>query len=165
MKPFQSRRGGAFPSAAPIVPAATGVGDLQGVLDEPAATFGDQAADAVAASVGSWPFVIGQSIILALWLIWNTAGRLAMIFDPYPFQALNLMLSFQAAYTGPIVMIAANRQAKRDRQLLERVDRLVQHHETQTVHIERLSEDIDSRMGALETMVGEMLALQKGSPA
>ena len=82
-------------------------------------TAGERIADAVAARVGSWQFIIVQSTLLALWIIGN--GFLirdwlnGKPFDPYPFILLNLMLSFQAAYTGPFVMMSQNRQAARDR--------------------------------------------------
>lgn len=82
-------------------------------------TTGEQVADAVAARVGSWPFIIVQSVLLVLWIFAN--GLLirdwlgGKPFDPYPFILLNLMLSFQAAYTGPVVLMSQNRQAARDR--------------------------------------------------
>ncbi len=82
-------------------------------------TFGERLADGVAARVGSWPFIAAQSLVLALWIAGNgflirdwLGGR---PFDPYPFILLNLVLSFQAAYTGPVVMMSQNRQAARDR--------------------------------------------------
>jgi uncharacterized membrane protein len=82
-------------------------------------TFGERVADGVAASVGSWPFIIIQSILLATWILANAflirdwlGGK---PFDPYPFILLNLVLSFQAAYTGPVVMMSQNRQAAKDR--------------------------------------------------
>ena len=71
-------------------------------------TLGQRAAEVVASRVGSWPFIIWQSVVLAAWVAWNAAGP-AYRWDTYPFVFLNLMLSFQAAYTGPIVMIAQNR--------------------------------------------------------
>ena len=82
-------------------------------------TTGERVADAVAALVGSWPFIIVQSCLLMLWIVAN--GLLirdwlgGKPFDPYPFILLNLMLSFQAAYTGPVVLMSQNRQAARDR--------------------------------------------------
>lgn len=77
-------------------------------------TFAALCADRVAATVGSWPFVLVQSGLLMAWIVWNaTSGR---PFDPYPFILLNLMLSFQAAYTAPIIMMSQNRQAEIDRQ-------------------------------------------------
>jgi uncharacterized membrane protein len=87
--------------------------DVNKVTDEQL-TVGQRIADKVAATVGSWPFIITQSIILAVWLVLNS---LAFIYhwDPYPFILLNLMLSFQAAYAAPFVMMSQNRQAEKDR--------------------------------------------------
>ncbi len=76
-------------------------------------------ADKVAEIIGSWPFIIIQSILLVIWISMNVylAVHQAAIkaFDPYPFILLNLALSFQAAYTGPIVMMSQNRQSEKDR--------------------------------------------------
>ena len=77
-------------------------------------TRGQQIADAVAATVGSWRFIIIQSTILLIWLILNSIGW-ALKWDPYPFILLNLALSFQAAYSAPFVMMSQNRQAEKDR--------------------------------------------------
>jgi uncharacterized membrane protein len=76
--------------------------------------FGDSLADAFTLMVGSWPFLIAQSIILALWIAANVIGYLRH-WDPYPFILLNLVLSFQAAYTAPVIMMSQNRQAAKDR--------------------------------------------------
>jgi uncharacterized membrane protein len=82
-------------------------------------TRGERIADGVAANVGSWPFIITQTILLGLWILAN--GLLirdwlgGKPFDPYPFILLNLVLSFQAAYTGPVVMMSQNRTAAKDR--------------------------------------------------
>lgn len=82
-------------------------------------TVGERIADGVAARVGSWRFIIVQSSLLAIWIIGNAFLIRDWLngkpFDPYPFILLNLMLSFQAAYTGPFVMMSQNRQAARDR--------------------------------------------------
>jgi uncharacterized membrane protein len=75
-------------------------------------------ADSVASVVGSWPFIVTQSILLVLWIAVNVVLALKhsdKAWDPYPFILLNLALSFQAAYTGPIVMMSQNRQAEKDR--------------------------------------------------
>ena len=77
-------------------------------------TMGQKIADKVAATVGSWPFIITQSIILAIWLVLNSLAW-AYKWDPYPFILLNLALSFQAAYAAPFVMMSQNRQAEKDR--------------------------------------------------
>ncbi|MBV9710847.1 MAG: DUF1003 domain-containing protein [Ktedonobacteraceae bacterium] len=77
-------------------------------------TLGQRVADRVASAVGSWPFIIIQSIILAIWLVLNSIAWLSH-WDPYPFILLNLALSFQAAYSAPFVMMSQNRQAEKDR--------------------------------------------------
>jgi uncharacterized membrane protein len=77
-------------------------------------TLGQKVADKVASTVGSWPFIITQSIILAIWIILNSIAW-AYRWDPYPFILLNLALSFQAAYAAPFVMMSQNRQAEKDR--------------------------------------------------
>jgi uncharacterized membrane protein len=90
------------------------------VLHEEQRTVGDRVADGVATVVGSWTFIITQSLILGLWIVANVALAANWLvsgkpWDPYPFILLNLVLSFQAAYTGPIVMMSQNRQAAKDR--------------------------------------------------
>ena len=83
-------------------------------IQEPA-TFGDRLADRVADVVGSWHFISIQSGLLVCWIILNVIGTMQH-WDPYPFILLNLMLSFQAAYTAPIIMMSQNRQSQIDRQ-------------------------------------------------
>ncbi|HZO70799.1 MAG TPA: DUF1003 domain-containing protein [Ktedonobacteraceae bacterium] len=78
-------------------------------------TVGQKVADIVAANMGSWRFIIIQSIILALWILLNIFQLLFKAFDPYPFILLNLALSFQAAFAAPFIMISQNRQAEKDR--------------------------------------------------
>ena len=75
---------------------------------------GARVADRVAEVVGSWPFVITQSVLLAIWIALNVTAYVQR-WDPYPFILLNLALSFQAAYTAPIIMMSQNRQAEIDR--------------------------------------------------
>lgn len=70
-------------------------------------------ADRVASKIGSWTFIIGQSTFLILWIGLNSV--LPVKWDKPPFVLLNLMLSFQAAFTGPVLLMAANRQAEIDR--------------------------------------------------
>ena len=77
-------------------------------------TRGDRVADQLAAWVGSWTFIMTQSVILIMWIVLNIA---AWVYHwvPYPFILLNLAPSFQSAYAAPILMISQNRQAKLDR--------------------------------------------------
>jgi uncharacterized membrane protein len=110
-------------------------------------TRGERVADAVAAGVGSWPFIITQSILLGVWILANTIlitdwlrGR---PFDPYPFILLNLVLSFQAAYTGPVVMMSQNRQSAKDRDEAE--------------HDYHINQEALERLKRLETTQDEVL--------
>ncbi len=77
-------------------------------------TFGQRLADNVANGMGSWRFIVYQTIIVLFWMFLNLT---AFIFhwDPYPFILLNLLFSTQAAYAAPIIMMAQNRQSDRDR--------------------------------------------------
>lgn len=77
-------------------------------------TLGQRVADRFAEVMGSWTFIIIQSIILTGWVILNVAAYIRQ-WDPYPFILLNLMLSFQAAYAAPIIMMSQNRQSEKDR--------------------------------------------------
>lgn len=77
-------------------------------------SFGHRVADMVATVVGSWRFVIIQSAVLICWIIFNAVSSTGQ-WDPYPFILLNLMLSFQAAYTAPVIMMSQNRQSEIDR--------------------------------------------------
>ena len=83
-----------------------------------ALTFGQRVADGVAATMGSWRFIIIQSVILLIWITLNVVGFVQQ-WDPYPFILLNLALSFQAAYAAPIIMMSQNRQEDRDRMRAE----------------------------------------------
>jgi uncharacterized membrane protein len=85
-----------------------------------ARSFGERLADHVAAVGGSWGFIIGFSVALAIWMAWNAWGqKLHVAFDPYPFIFLNLILSMLAAIQAPVIMMSQNRAAVRDREAAE----------------------------------------------
>jgi uncharacterized membrane protein len=77
-------------------------------------TFGDKISDAVANGMGSWRFIIIQTIFVICWMAINVIG-IVRHWDVYPFILLNLIFSTQAAYAAPIIMMAQNRQSDRDR--------------------------------------------------
>jgi len=77
-------------------------------------TFGERASDAFASTMGSWRFIIIQSIVLAFWVALNITAWIEH-WDPYPFILLNLALSLEAAYAAPIIMMSQNRQSDKDR--------------------------------------------------
>jgi uncharacterized membrane protein len=124
--------------------------------------LGERVADSVATMVGSWPFIIVQSTILGGWIVANLWLALhperLHAWDPYPFILLTLMLSFQAAYTGPVVMMSQNRQANTDRlvaqndyeinQKAEQELKIVMDH---LVHQDRLLVGLMERLERLDT--------------
>jgi uncharacterized membrane protein len=77
-------------------------------------TLSMRMADRFASIVGSWKFIIIQSVILTFWAILNMVAW-SRHWDPYPFILMNLVLSLQAAYSAPIIMMSQNRTAERDR--------------------------------------------------
>lgn len=81
---------------------------------EESLSYGQRLADNVANSMGSWKFIITQTIIVILWMILNFVGFMYH-WDVYPFILLNLLFSTQAAYAAPIIMMSQNRQNERDR--------------------------------------------------
>jgi len=81
-------------------------------------TLGQRIADTVAETMGSWRFIIIQSVLLAAWIALNVTAFVRQ-WDPYPFILLNLALSFQAAYAAPFIMMSQNRQQDVDRKAAE----------------------------------------------
>jgi len=80
--------------------------------------LGQRIADKVAATMGSWNFIIIQSAVLLVWIVLNVTAY-AQRWDTYPFILLNLALSFQAAYAAPFIMMSQNRQQDIDRKAAE----------------------------------------------
>ena len=116
--------------------------------DESTRTSGDRIADAVAATVGSWTFIIVQSIVFASWMVVNLMGWIYR-WDSYPFMLLNLVLSFQAAYASPVIMMSQNRQNR----LSERSNRL-------DLQINMLSEQENTEMLRLLRLLCEKSGIQ-----
>jgi uncharacterized membrane protein len=78
-------------------------------------TFGGKLADAVAKGMGSWTFIITQTVFVIVWMVFNLIAYLQH-WDAYPFILLNLVFSTQAAYAAPITMQSQDRSAARDRE-------------------------------------------------
>jgi len=117
-------------------------------------SLGQRAADRVTAIVGSWKFIVIQSVLLVIWIIFNVVAWMHH-WDPYPFILLNLALSFQAAFTAPIILMSQNRTAERDRRKSEMdlaTDRLAEREIKQIhEHLEKIDkEKLDRIMQILE---------------
>lgn len=85
---------------------------------EESLTFSGKLADNVAAYMGSWKFIIYQTLAIIVWVVLQLIAW-DYKWDPYPFILLNLIFSVQAAYSAPIIMQSQNRQAERDRHQAE----------------------------------------------
>lgn len=110
--------------------------------------FSIKLADKITSFIGSWKFIIIQSVILTLWIILNTFK--IVDFDPYPFIFLNLFLSFEAAYATPLILMSSNRQGEKDREHLLRDVAL---DEETNIVIKKLAEDIRIDKTALEYII------------
>lgn len=77
-------------------------------------SVGNRIADSVAKGMGSWSFIIIQTVLVVVWMALNLIGFMYH-WDVYPFILLNLLFSTQAAYAAPIIMMSQNRQNERDR--------------------------------------------------
>lgn len=123
-------------------------------IEEEQMTLGQRVADRVADTIGSWPFIIVQTGILTIWIILNVTAWIKR-WDPYPFILLNLMLSFQAAYSGPVIMMSQNRQSSKDRLAAE-----IDHQVNTKAELE--INNLMRRMDELELSVEENHAELKG---
>ncbi|SNT61405.1 Uncharacterized membrane protein [Asanoa hainanensis] len=75
--------------------------------------------EAIARALGTAKFLVYMTIVILLWVGWNTLAPSGWRFDPYTFTFLTLILSLQASYAAPLILLAQNRQADRDRLALE----------------------------------------------
>lgn len=131
------------------------------------APFGEgdfgQAAERFARFFGTPTFILGQTILVAIWIALNAAA-FSFRWDPYPFILLNLAFSTQAAYAAPLILLAQTRQADRDK---TRADAFDEHREEQAQQMERLEakqvrlleteESRASRRGELAEQQAELL--------
>jgi len=116
------------------------------------APMGARIADAVTGFLGSWRFLILQTILVGLWLIGN-ALLLSKPFDPYPFILLNLAFSTQAAYAAPLILLAGNRAAQKDRMTLEHAADETDVEEKQNERLLRGNTEILQHVQALEERI------------
>ncbi len=129
----------------------------QQMVDE--APLGARIADRVTAFMGSWKFIVIQTILVAIWISINVGFITGLVpFDPYPFILLNLAFSTQAAYAAPLILLASNRTAQSDRLTLEHAANEADIGEKQNEELLRGNTEILKRIVALEEHI---LALEK----
>jgi uncharacterized membrane protein len=106
--------------------------------------------EAIARLLGTARYLVVQTVVVFGWLSWNVVFRHShLAFDPYPFILLTLALSLQASYAAPLILLAQNRQAERDRQETEQDRRT-------TVRTQADTEYIARELAAIRLAVGEM---------
>jgi uncharacterized membrane protein len=115
------------------------------------APLGSRIADKVTNFLGSWRFIILQTMVVAAWV----AGNIYLVFhfDPYPFIFLNLAFSTQAAYAAPLILLASNRQAVRDRLTLEHAASEADIEEKQNERLLTGNTEILKKVAALERQI------------
>lgn len=120
------------------------------------ARLGARVADRVTKFLGSWTFLAIQTVIVIMWIAGNVI--LLFKFDPYPFILLNLAFSTQAAYAAPLILLAGNRAAHRDRLTLEHAAEKADVEEKQNERLLHGNTEILHRVEGLEESI---LALEK----
>lgn len=122
-------------------------------------TLGQRVADRLAAALGSWSFILTQNWFVLGWMLWNTVTPWK--FDPPPFIGLNLLFSWQASNTGPVLQMTGNRQAA--------IDRARDDHEAQEVEALFALQNTQMEMlGAIRELtaeIRELVAAHRGREA
>jgi uncharacterized membrane protein len=119
------------------------------LVDE--APAGARIADRVTTFLGSWRFIVIQTVIVLIWI----AGNIVLLFhfDPFPFILLNLAFSTQAAYAAPLILLAGNRQSLRDRLTLEHAAKEADIEEGQNVELLEGNREILKRIEGIEQRI------------
>ena len=111
------------------------------------APLGVRIANAVTGFMGSWKFIILQTVVVAVWVVGNI--YLVFHFDPYPFIFLNLAFSTQAAYAAPLILLASNQSSVRDRATLE-------HAAAEAEDADNKDVDLLARLERIEALLKEL---------
>jgi uncharacterized membrane protein len=123
--------------------------------------MGDKIADKVASIMGSWNFIITQSIILFIWIVLNSIALISH-WDGYPYILLNLALSFQAAFATPIILMSQNRQTEKDRLAAEHDYQINMKGEEETRQLIQHLYEQDAELLKQTTMLIDLLKHAKG---
>ena len=118
------------------------------------APLGARIADRVTGFLGSWRFIVIQTVIVIIWI----AGNIILLFhfDPYPFILLNLAFSTQAAYAAPLILLAGNRASLRDRLTLEHTAAKTDLEDAQNRQLLKSGTEILHRVEGLEQQILEL---------
>src|SRR4029453_15386874 len=101
--------------------------------------------------MGSWKFIVVQTVIVVIWIAGNVA--LLFHFEIYPFILLNLAFSTKGAYAAPLILLAGNRQSLRDRMTLEHAAAETDKEDRQNQELLKGNQQILERVEALEQQI------------
>ncbi|MEV4758982.1 DUF1003 domain-containing protein [Micromonospora sp. NPDC049559] len=105
--------------------------------------------ETIARNMGTAKFIVYMTLVIGAWLGWNTLAPPNLRFDPYTFTFLTLILSLQASYAAPLILLAQNRQADRDRLAMEEDRRRAAMQKADTEYLSR-------EIASLRIAVGEV---------
>jgi uncharacterized membrane protein len=105
--------------------------------------------ESIARFLGTARFIVYMTVVIVVWLAWNTLAPAPLRFDPYTFTFLTLLLSLQASYAAPLILLAQNRQADRDRIAMEEDRRRAAMQKADTEYLAR-------EIAALRIALGEV---------
>lgn len=111
--------------------------------------------DIIVDFIGSWKFILIQSTVLVAWITVNALNIID--FDPYPFITLKLLLSFQAAYLTPLILMASNCSANKDRKCLSQALKLS---EQTNSHVDAIFEQIETIAKELQDIKRSLRSLK-----
>lgn len=130
-----------------------------------------QFSESIARYFGTARFLVYQTVFCIVWVLWNSFGPHDLRFDEWQFVGLTLLLSLQAAYAAPLILLAQNRQEHRDRNQAENDRRLAERNQADTEFLAReiasvrlaladapQSVDLDARLDDLGRTLGEALS-------
>jgi len=146
----------ARPTRQPSLDAPRGRSGMLGRTPQPSRDRFGRFSEAFARGMGTSGFLIGMTIFVVVWLAWNTLAPREWQFDPreYNFTLLTLILSLQASYAAPLILLAQNRQDDRDRVQIEQ-DR--QRAERNLADTEYLAREVVALRMALTEVASEVL--------
>ena len=105
----------------------------------------------IARYMGTAKFIVYMTVLIAAWFAWNTLAPAEMRFDPYTFTFLTLLLSLQASYAAPLILLAQNRQTDRDRLAMEEDRRRAAMQKADTEYLAREIASLRIALGEVAT--------------
>lgn len=107
--------------------------------------------EAIAAFMGTTAFIYWMALLVAAWFLWNTLAPVSVRFDPYPFQFLTLVLSVQASFAAPLILLAQYSQEQRDRAQAVEDRRKLEQSRADTDFVARELMDLRRQLGEMSS--------------